>query len=194
VPDALRAVKTLVYGGAVNDRLTKADWIRQGLRTLAGNGPSGLKVGSMSASLNVSRGSFYWHFRDITEFRSHLLRDWQERTTDQFILDLEAENAAPDRLKFLLRRAFNEKRNMDRAIRAWGAEDADVAATVAAVDAKRVAYMAKLLTAAGVPTKAARDRATFLYWAYLGQTIIMDASLSSIAASAIDDLSDLLET
>jgi len=31
----------------------------------------------MATKLKVSRGSFYWHFRDIADFRAQLLRRWQ---------------------------------------------------------------------------------------------------------------------
>jgi AcrR family transcriptional regulator len=177
----------------MNDRLTKSDWLRHGLRTLANDGANSLKVGPMAAKLKVSRGSFYWHFRDIADFRSQLLRSWQERSTDQVIQQLEAEKADPDRLKHLMRRAFNVKRELDRAIRSWAAEDDDVAAMVASVDAARVAYIAKMLVAAGVEGQRARSRAAFMYWAYLGQTIVMDSRHSSITAMAIDDISDLFE-
>ena len=47
----------------------------------------------MATALKVSRGSFYWHFRDIADFRSQILRSWQERTTDQVIRELEAAKA-----------------------------------------------------------------------------------------------------
>src|SRR5713226_1775567 len=136
MPDDLAGVNTLVYGGAMNDRLTKSDWIDHGLRTLANDGPNALKIGPMSTALKVSRGSFYWHFRDVADFRSQILRSWQERMTDQVIREL-AEKAEPDRLKHLAKRAFVEKPRLDRAIRSWAAEDEDVAAIVASVDARR---------------------------------------------------------
>jgi AcrR family transcriptional regulator len=177
----------------MNDRLTKSDWIDHGLRTLANDGPNALKVGPMSTALKVSRGSFYWHFRDIADFRSQILRSWQERMTDQVIRDLEAAKAEPDRLKHLLKRAFVEKPRLDRAIRSWAAEDEDVATIVASVDASRVAYIAKLLVAAGVESRRALPRAAFMYWAYLGQAIVMDPRHASIPASALDDISDLFE-
>src|SRR5713226_2654726 len=120
----------------MNDRLTKSDWIRHGLRTLAKDGPNALKVGPMSTKLKVSRGSFYWHFRDIADFRSQLLRSWQEYSTDQVIRDLDAAKGEPDRLKHLMKRAFPAKRHLDRAIRSWAAEDGDVARLVASVDAR----------------------------------------------------------
>lgn len=177
----------------MDDRLTKSDWIKHGLRTLASDGANALKVGPMSKTLKVSRGSFYWHFRDIADFRSQLLRSWQERTTDQVIRELEAEKAEPDRLKHLLRRAFETKPSLDRVIRSWAAEDEDVAAIVASVDARRVAYIAELILAAGVEDQKARHRAAFLYWAYLGQAIVMDPRHSSVTASTLDDISDLFE-
>jgi AcrR family transcriptional regulator len=189
----LSRVNTLVYGEVMSDRLTKSDWIEHGLRTLANNGPNALKVGPMSTTLKVSRGSFYWHFRDIADFRSQILRSWQERMTDQVIQQLEAAKAEPDRLKHLMRRAFVTKSSLDRAIRSWAAEDEDVATIVASVDARRVAYIAKLLVAAGVENRRALPRAAFMYWAYLGQAIVMDGRHASIPASAMDDISGLFE-
>jgi len=101
----LSGVNTLVYVEVMSDRLTKSDWIDHGLRTLANDGPNGLKVGPMSATLKVSRGSFYWHFRDIADFRSQILRSWQERMTNQVIQEV-AGKAEPDRLRHLLKPAW----------------------------------------------------------------------------------------
>src|SRR5687767_4336872 len=117
--------------GTMNDRLTKNDWLRHGLRTLASEGPNGLKVGPMSAQLNLSRGSFYWHFRDIADFKAQVLQSWAESTTEDVRRDLEAEGAEPDRLKALMRRVFATKRTLDRAIRSWAADDEGVAGIVA---------------------------------------------------------------
>ena len=189
----LAGVNTRVYGRSVNDRLTKSDWIRHGLRTLAKDGANALKVGPMSTALNVSRGSFYWHFRDIADFRSQLLRSWQERSTDRVIQELEAQKAQPGRLKHLLKRALTTKRGLDRAIRSWAAEDQDVAKVVATVDDRRVAYIASMLVASGVESRQAHPRAAFMYWAYLGQTMVMDPRHSSLSPAAIDDISDLFE-
>ena len=175
-------------------RLTKPDWIRHGLATLAGEGPGGLKVGPMATALKVSRGSFYWHFADIADFRAQLLAGWQATTTDQVIRDLEAENAEPDRLKPLLRRAFHGKRALERAVRAWAAQDAAVAAVVASVDARRIAYIADLLAAAGVERRRALRRTTFLYWAYLGQTLVMEPRHAALAPAELDEIGDLFET
>jgi AcrR family transcriptional regulator len=190
---ALFRVNTLVYGLRVTERLTKSDWIAHGMRTLASDGAAGLKVGSMATGLRVSRGSFYWHFEDIADFRSQLLKSWQERTTDQVIRTLETE-AGPERLKQLLTRAFDRRPSADRAIRSWAAEDVEVAAIVASVDARRIAYIADLIVAAGVERPRALRRATLLYWAWLGQTLVMDARHASLADVDMGDICDLFES
>jgi len=160
---------------------------------LAREGQGALKVGPMSAQLGVSRGSFYWHFRNIGEFRSLLLREWQEISTDQIIDELDARLDDPNRLKDLVQRAFGGQRKLDRAIRSWAAQDRKVAAIVAAVDAKRIARLARLLAEAGVDGKHAGHRAVFLYWAFLGQTAVMDQRHASIPDHALNDIASLLE-
>ncbi|MBN9514843.1 MAG: TetR/AcrR family transcriptional regulator [Alphaproteobacteria bacterium] len=186
-------VGAVTNGTGNDDRLGKSDWIDQGLRTLASGGAGALKVGPMAEKLKVSRGSFYWHFADIAAFKAALLQSWQERMTDQVIRDVAGKDG-PDRLKFLLQRGFAAKSRLDRAIRTWATEDKGVAALVAAVDAERIAYIAKLLVAAGVARKRALARATFLYWAYLGQAIVMDPRHAAIPAPALDDIGALFET
>ena len=178
----------------MTDRLTKDDWLKRGLKTLATDGAHALKVGPMAAKLKVSRGSFYWHFKDVADFQSQILRVWQERSTDQVIRELETDQAQPDRLKQLMKRAFAGRRDLERAIRSWAAEDAAVARVVAAVDARRVAYIAKMLVSAGVESRKASPRATFLYWAYLGQPLVTEPRHTAITTSMLDDIADLFES
>ena len=190
---ALARVNTGVYGSIMDARLTKQDWINCGLRTLATDGASALKVGAMAVALGISRGSFYWHFKDIADFRGQVLLGWRDRTVDQVIREFEDDHAKPGRLQRLVKRAFFGKRGLDRAIRMWAADEPEVAAMVAAVDARRVAYMAELLIAAGVDADQAQPRAAFIYWAYLGQAIVMDPASAAIDETAMEVIADLFE-
>ena len=186
-------VNTLVYGEGMSERLTKADWIRHGMRTLARDGHNALKVESMATKLNVSRGSFYWHFQDMAAFRSQLLQSWREVSTDEVILDLDARDGDPERLKRLLRHALSGSRMLDRAMRSWAGEDDEVAKVIASVDARRAERIAGLLIDAGVDRERANHRAAFLYWAYLGQAIVMDPRHTCIPDWALDEISNLFE-
>jgi len=193
-------VNTLVYGQGMNrsmdeqttrDRLTRTAWLDHGLRMLARQGAAALKVGDLAAGLNVSRGSFYWHFKDIGDFRLQLLERWQERTTDQVLEQTDASTTGAARLTHLMKLAFNEDRSLDRSIRAMASTDPAIAKMVASVDARRIAYMAKVLTEARVETHRALSRAEFLYWAYIGQSAVMDPRHVSMTERDIEDLSAL---
>ncbi|WP_114521708.1 TetR/AcrR family transcriptional regulator [Altererythrobacter sp. ZODW24] len=176
----------------MDERLTKSDWIKHGLRTLAGSGMDGLKAGRMAKELNVSRGSFYWHFTDIGDFRSQLLAEWQRVTTDQVILEL-SEEAGTDRLKLLMERAFTSPDQLGRAVRLWAAQDQDAALVVAQVDGKRTDYLATLLLAAGVPKQQAQERASFIYCAFLGHSLVPSSGDAAMSAPAIAALTALFE-
>ena len=178
----------------MGDRLTKLDWLKHGLRTLADDGSGALKVGPMAAVLNVSRGSFYWHFRDIDDFRTQLLQHWQETSTDQIIDALDARPGDPDRLRDLLHQAFGRQPKLDRAVRSWAAHDKDVASLVAAVDDRRIARVTQLLVDAGVDTTRAAHRALFLYWAFLGQAAVAGQRHTSLPKEALNDIAHLFGT
>jgi AcrR family transcriptional regulator len=196
IPASTKAwqVNTVVYGREMSNRLTRSDWISHGLRTLASEGPGALKVGPMAAKLKVSRGSFYWHFQDLTDFEAQLLRSWEETSTDSVIRDLDDREGEPTLLRHFMGEAFRGRRKLDRAMRAWAAEDRSVAQVVAAVDARRIHRVAKMLVDLGVDSERALHRATFLYWAFLGQAVVMNPAGASLPVSAMDDLIGLFET
>jgi AcrR family transcriptional regulator len=178
----------------LKDRLTKAEWIVHGLRTLARQGEGALKTGMLATGLNVSRGSFYWHFESIADFRAQLLSTWQERATNNVIREIDSSLVGPARLTRLMKLAFNEDRSLDRAFRAWAATDAEAAKAVATVDARRIDYIAKLLRESGVSAEKTMPRAEFIYWAYVGQSSIMNSAHMTITEADLDDLSGLFAT
>ncbi len=177
----------------------RSDWVDHGLRTLAERGPTALKIGAMADGLNVSRGSFYWHFRDIADFRTQLLEYWKDWTTQRVIRRTggRSQRAGPPEIVVeprICRRA--RERSIDKIAGQGSAGpgpwiDNEVAAVVASVDADRVAYIARLLAEFGVEREKASHRAAFLYWAYLGQPVAMNRDLSSAASAAIADICDL---
>jgi len=177
----------------MSDRLTQSEWLNHGLALLGREGPGALKVGAMAAGLGVSRGSFYWHFRNIGEFEALLLEEWQKISTDQVIDELDARPGDPDRLKNLLRLAFSGQRRLDHAVRTWAAQDSKVAGIVAAVDGRRIARLARLLTDAGIDGTTAAQRALFLYWAFLGRAAVIDPRQASLPDQALNEIAALLQ-
>ena len=176
----------------MQERLTKAEWVAHGLKALTNGGIAAIKVGPLASGLGVSRGSFYWHFADIAEFRVHLLESWRTSSTDAVIVAL-ADEAQTDRLAQLIKQAFEGDKRLETAIRAWSATDAGAAKVVTEVDRRRVGYIEELLRAAGLPAHQASTRARFIYWAYLGQAIASDEAASTPTSQAINDIAALFK-
>ncbi len=163
------AVNTELYGKMSGERLRPTDWLNAGLRTLARAGFTALKADTLSKSLGVSRGSFYWHFADVGAFHAAVLRRWREVALEDIVADIEETSG--DRLETLIRWGFSARSNLESAVRAWAFADEKARAAVEAVDAERVRYLNKLLVEAGVDPNLAKSRARLLNWAYLGRSV-----------------------
>ena len=118
--------------------------------------------------MGVSRGSFYWHFADISAYHAAILERWREIAAEQIIANVEAASKDENPLALLLRRVFGERLMLERAVRTWASVDPAARAAVQAIDRRRLGYVESLLTQAGLSAEVARARAQILYWAFLG--------------------------
>lgn len=60
-------------------QLGREDWVLAGLHALARDGEGGLRVEAVARGLGVTKGSFYWHFRDRAGWRQAVLSWWEHR-------------------------------------------------------------------------------------------------------------------
>jgi AcrR family transcriptional regulator len=153
------------------DRLTARDWIDFGLTTLAREGADALKADVLARKLGVSRGSFYWHFRDLAAFHARVIEQWKEVTTDAIIADIERYQSLEARLEALLRHAFGDGAALEVRMRAWAESNAAAARALDHIDRRRRGYIERLLVEAGIAPAVAATRTQVLYWAYLGAAL-----------------------
>jgi len=154
--------------------LTREDWLIAAVAALADGGVDAVRVERLAKSLGVSKGSFYWHFKDRPQLLAAILDLWDADFTQQFI-DNAAGLATPQlRLRHLARDALArtvygiDSARAEAAIQSWAATNVQVAERLRAVDAARLAYLERELTAAGQQPDKARARAKMLYLALLG--------------------------
>ena len=70
---------------AAPTRTPRRRWIELGLRALAGGGPDAVRVEPLAKALGVTRGGFYWHFKDRGALLGELLDTWERMSTDEVI-------------------------------------------------------------------------------------------------------------
>lgn len=173
------------------DQLSKSSWLQHGLETLAVKGFEALKAEPMAKALNVSRGSFYWHFKDIRDFRQAILELWRERATLQVIQATDESHPAQSRLMALVHRSFDADHHLEAAIRAWAAQNKEAAEVAQSVDVERISYLADVLVSEGVTLAKAKHRAMFIYWAYLGQTMKTRERSDGMSSTDLEQIVEL---
>src|SRR5438477_11927982 len=110
-------------GAKMKDQLSARDWLDAGLKALAKSGFTALKADPLAKAMGVSRGSFYWHFADISAFHAAILKHWREIAAEAIIAGVEASAGHENPLGLLLHRVFGERLTIENAVRTWASVD-----------------------------------------------------------------------
>ena len=164
-------------------------WIESAIDVLAKEGISGLRIEALAKHCGVSKGSFYWHFKDkqalldvlFDQWKNGRIRDIEKTTTvtpgkerEQLHYAIELYGANRNRKGMLI----------ELAVRDWARRDARAAAIVESVYLYRLEFTRKLFVSAGMSYAEAKSRSLLLYACVFG--------LSLMHYSHFDDnLSDL---
>jgi AcrR family transcriptional regulator len=156
---------------AVAKDRTAADWLRAAARRLAAGGVAAIAVEALARDMGVTKGSFYWHFRDRPALLAALLADWEARATAPLLDRLKGLGRDPlARLWGLMATVAAEGGGaLDPALRAWGLTDRAAAAAVERVDAARLDFIAGEFRALRFAASEAWTRARLLYLHLLGE-------------------------
>jgi AcrR family transcriptional regulator len=146
-------------------QLSKEDWLRAARLTLLRRGPSEVRVERLARDLRVTKGSFYWHFKDREDLLAHLLREWEADFPS--ILGKAKHHKGPQALAELLQLAvdqapLSEKGIVpsDAAMFTWASVSPEVASRVNREEKKRIRLIRRIV--------GDTDHAELLYLIWLG--------------------------
>lgn len=155
--------------GSPRNTLTPESWIDAATEVLAYQGIDRVRVDLLAQQLGVTRGSFYWHFRDREDLLRRVLRAWHELATEQLTVRLEhARTDALEQLRDVVSLPFRGRSaeraaRIELAIRAWARRDEMARHAVDEADASRIGYIAQIFSSLGFAIAEARSRAFLLY-------------------------------
>lgn len=156
--------------------LTPERWIEAATEVLVEHGIDSVRVDMLAHQLKVTRGSFYWHFRDREDLLRRLLQAWRERATEQLTARLESAHTDPaEQLRDVISlpfrgRAAQRAARIELSLRAWARRDAMARQVVDEADASRIGYIAQIFSSLGFPIAEARARAFLLYTYVVGES------------------------
>jgi AcrR family transcriptional regulator len=149
----------------------RAQWLVAGLESLRKGGVGEVRVERLAADLGITKGSFYWHFKNRSDLLEALLEHWSREMTDVEFERIQAMRGGLAARLLALAEDVLEKGmgRYDPAIRAWARTDRNVAAAVGQVDRRRVRALTGFFEAGGFGAAEARTRARLFYTFLLGE-------------------------
>lgn len=162
---------------AKRDQVQDRDsWLAEALELMRERGIDHVKVEPLAERLGVTKGSFYWHFKNRDDLLRTLPEFWARSQTDPVLETASRTNGGPlvkmrAVLEFLAR---EDPDRYDNAMRAWAQFDPDVARAVAEVDERRMATARVLFEEAGLSAGDAAFRARLWYFYDVGEHVTGD--------------------
>jgi AcrR family transcriptional regulator len=153
--------------------LTRQDWVDQGLIVLANSGVEKVRVEPLAKLMGVTKGSFYWHFKNREELLEAILQDWIASQTSSIIEQVDKlDGDATTKLLHLFELAIEDDGQVENALRAWSTNDAKIAKALAQVDQRRLDYTRELFLEVGFEPLEAMVRARMIYYSLVGEATL----------------------
>jgi AcrR family transcriptional regulator len=161
--------------------LTAQDWIDAAYSAITEDGVGSVAVEPLARRLGVTRGSFYWHFKDRRALVEATLGRWERESTEAVISTTRSISDPLERFVRLAEEAFDEAPRDDDAAgfdvsrrRAFelaisdASDDPVVRPFLRRVTERRIGYVEECYRALGLPAEEAGHRALMAYAAYVG--------------------------
>ena len=151
-------------------RLSAEDWLGAALDLLIRDGIDAVQITVLARALEVTRGSFYWHFDSREALLDAILAEWRARNTGVMVEAIAETETLDDGILALFAVWTDHTRfdaQLDQAIRDWARYGAGLQHTVQAEDDARVDAIAGLFRQHGYAPVEAFIRARVIYFTQL---------------------------
>ena len=151
----------------------RSDWVAQAAAALVEGGWESVRVEPLARRLGVTKGSFYWHFKDRRALLDAVIEHWEQRGTLGIIDYVDTKCSDPEqRLRLLWQTTNGPGLDMELAIRDLARRDAATASAVERVDSTRVGYLRRNFRQLGLCAKDAEARSLLVYSLLIGDYFI----------------------
>jgi AcrR family transcriptional regulator len=152
--------------------LGREAWLNAARAALIEEGTAGVEINKLAKRLGVSRGGFYWFFRNRAQLLKELLAYWADASTVQFEKILQAPGRHGMEEYLAITRLWIDEKDYDPkwdgAVRDWARTSEAVRKVVEAVDRKRIVVLEKMFHDIGYEGKEAHIRARVMYYHQVG--------------------------
>jgi len=167
----LRAVAERGAATPERSQLQRFDWLRTALEIFIGEGIDAVRITRLADELKVTRGSFYWHFRNRADLLHSLVSYWKDKNTAAIIESVAPAASLADGILRFFETCVDAARfdpRLDLALREWARRSDSIRQLVDAEDAARIDALREFYQRFDYPLPQALIRARVLYYAQIG--------------------------
>ena len=149
-------------------RLSKEDWLQEGFKILAEFAQDKLRMQYLCDRLQVTRGSFYHHFKGIEDYIGQLMNSWEQQNTLELIQGANKGGSPEERMEILTMLIGESNQVVEAAIRSWSFYHPIVQQHLKKVDEVRITYLTELFKEMGIDDERAGIKALLDYATLVG--------------------------
>lgn len=151
---------------------TEEAWLTAAYEVLTAQGVEAVKIMPLAKRLQVSRTSFYWHFKDREALLEAMIRHWEDKNTGTLVARTEAYAENVFEAVFNLFDCWLDPQlfdsRLDLAIRNWARSDPALQARLDRADGQRQQAMTDMLMRFGYDAEEAEVRALTMIYTQIG--------------------------
>jgi len=168
--------------------LSREAWVKAAANLIAQEGVKAVAVEPLAIVLGVTKGSFYWHFKNRDELIHAALEAWEQDQSADVVSRYGGIADPRRRLRVLLFAAFEDVENGKFfAALSVSSEDPRVQPYLHRATERRLAFGVEAFQALGFSDAEARERALLAYAAYAGYFQLLRTTPRAV--DAVTDLS-----
>jgi AcrR family transcriptional regulator len=155
-------------------RLTRDQWLILSLEILSKGGPGELRLDNITHKMKVTKGSFYWHFKNRADYIRSLAIYWDKWSNDNVLESINAMGTDPkSKMKEIIQHVIGENLSAyDDAVQMLAHKEPQIKPIIDKGFMKRLVFLNSLFKQLGFKGKELESR-TRLFVGYF----ILDAVL-----------------
>lgn len=159
---------TIWYGLWIMNKVDKKQWFVVGLNILEKDGFARITIDNLCTRLEITKGAFYHHFKNIDGYIEALMKYWLNQNTVQIIEDADKLATAKERMEFIGSVVINRSHKSEQVIRAWSFSNQIVKKYIQQVDDLRIDYSTKLRVQLGMSEEESKNTSIEEYAIFVG--------------------------
>ena len=151
--------------------LQRIDWLRRALELFVAEGIDAVRITRLADDLQVTRGSFYWHFDNREDLIDALVDFWQRKNTPAITTAVGDADSLEQGIFGFFELCIDSERfdpRLDLALREWARRSPEIRARVDAADAERIDALRQFFARQDYAATDALIRARVLYFSQIG--------------------------